>query len=223
MKELEEQIQKTFGAMVSNGKLAALIEENVEKAVTQMIRSAFDYHSPFTRALSEYLNKNLRVDLDGIGLAGYGDFLAKVIRQKMDAAVFKYGEGLIGKQIEELLAKAPEQITLSQVIEEFEKFIREEDGEGRASVDCELKDSESATGYFRVKLSAKGARNLADKNYELACDGTGEIYQISVPYSGDITKQLFVGPLFGFTRMLFQMYAAKTRLVVDEQWRDQVD
>jgi len=223
MKELEEQIQKAFGAMVSSGKLATIIEENVQKSVESIIRSAFDYHGTVPRALAEYLNKNLKVDFEGIGLAGYNEFIAKIIRQKLDAVVFKYGEGLIGKQIDELLSNPPESITLSQLIEQYHKFAREEQDEEPFAMSCEVIESDSVSGYCRVKLGAKSSRTRSEKHYELALTGKGEVYSISAPYSGDITKRLFVGPLFGFERLLFQMYAAKTRLVIDAAWRELVN
>jgi len=31
----------------------------------------------------------------------------------------------------------------------------------------------------------------------------------------DVSKKLFIGPLYGFERTLFQFYTAKTRLVID--------
>ena len=32
----------------------------------------------------------------------------------------------------------------------------------------------------------------------------------------DPSKKIFCGPFYGFDRLLFQMYAAKTKLIIDE-------
>ena len=214
MKELEQAIQTAFAGMVTSGKLTALIEEGVHGAVKSVITGCFNSYSPFQKALAEHINNNLKIDLDGIGLAGYNALLMNIIKAKLDASVVKYAERLISKELDDLLVNPPAEIKLSELVTMLREHSREDDQSG--GVSCHVQHSDSSAGWGHVKLDVKPNQSARDCRYDLAYTDKGEVYRIGLPYHDDITKRVFAGPFFGFDRALFQMHAAKTKLIIDE-------
>lgn len=215
MKELEVAMQVAFDRMVKAGKLDQIVEAKVQKAVEEVVSDAFSYNSPFRESLKEHLKNNITVDLSSIGLGAYNDFILKVIKAKLDASVFRFAEKQIGETMDKLLKPAPVEIKLSELVEQFKEFVHnDEDRDG--GISCHIESSETISGYSTVRLDSKPRVAARDCRYDIALNKNGEVYRIALPYTGDITKKIFAGPFYRFEQTLFQLYAAKTRLILDE-------
>lgn len=215
MKELEQAIQTAFAGMVSSGQLGKIIETNVQKAVEKTLDDVFKSYSPFQKNLTEHIQKTLNVDFGGIGLAGYNEIVLKIIKAKLDASVFKFAEKQISASLDELLENPPAEIKLSELVEMLSKEARAEDNHERG-ISCHVVENDNNDRWGTVKLDKKPRVAARDCQFDIAYTDKGEIYRIGIPYHGDVTKKLFAGPFFGFERALFQMYAAKTRLILDD-------
>ena len=221
MKELEQAIQTAFTDMVTSGQLKKVIETNVQKAVESVLSDCFRNYSPFQKALAEHINATLRVDFERLGLAGYNATLLQIIKTKLDAAVFQFAEKQIGEGLAELLQNPPAEIKVSELVAMLKKQLQEDSSYHEESrpdvVDCEVQtDTGIVAGYGQVKLTVKRRGSTDGRCYELAIDSEQRVYRVSLPYQGDISKRVFAGPFFDFERALFQIYAAKTKLVLDE-------
>lgn len=200
MKELEEAITKTFGDMVASGKLTEIIEGHVQKSVDSVFRSFFETYSPFQEALQEYINQNLRVNFEGLGLA---------------AAVFKFAEKQITQGLEYIFEGAPAEIKLSALVAMLEESERQDDSQSEG-ISCHVELDKYTEGYHWIKLDRKRRKSSDECEYSIAVNKQGEGYNIGLPHRGDVTKKLFAGPFYGFDRALFQLYAAKSKLIIDE-------
>lgn len=215
MKELEQAITTAFADMVDSGKLKKTIEDAVQGSVARALTDCFHSYSPFHKSLSEHINKSLGVDLSSLGLSGYNATLLQIIKAKLDANICRFADEQFAKSLEKLLADAPPEIKLSDLVEKFRRFANDEN-ECDNGISCHLVMSEgSCRGYGRLHLDIKSGKDAWNCRYHISFADKGEIYNISLPDSGDPSKRIFAGPFYGFDRMLFQMYAAKTKLILD--------
>lgn len=220
MKELEQAMTAVFAKMVANGDLNQIVEESVKGAVKRVIADCFTSYSPFHKQLGEHINKTLAVDFSALGLAGYNDFLLKVIKTKLDAAVFQFAEQHISQGLDELLKPAPKEIKLSALIELLREARREDLTGEEDGISWHVRKAGTVSRYRYVHLDPKRGKSYDECGYQLSVTDQGEVYRLVLPWSGDVSKKIFAGPFYGFDRALFQMYAAKTKLILDEEAED---
>lgn len=214
MNELSQAIQTAFTGMVESGQLTKIIEANVQKSVETVLSEALRSYSPFQKALAEHVQKSLSVDFSNLGLAGYNETILKIIKAKLDASIHKFADKQFAESMDELLQNPPAEIKLSALVKMLSDEAKEDDN--HEGISWHLVMSDSSDGWGHLKMDAKPDVRKDDCRFEIAFTAKGEIYRIYIPYSGDVTKKIFAGPFFGFERVLFQMYAAKTKLILDE-------
>ncbi|WP_198364066.1 hypothetical protein [Burkholderia ubonensis] len=86
--------------------------------MTGLLRSDSD----FGKQLSEHVKKAVQVDFSNLGIPGYNDLILKIILQRVDASLNEQIEKHVTSQLDELLAPAPEEIKLSELVADFIKF-----------------------------------------------------------------------------------------------------
>lgn len=211
MKELETAIVAAFTKMAETGAIEKIVAEKIAKTVDSILDDALRSYSDFGKQLKETINASLHVDMKGLSLTGYNDIILKIIKAKLDNSIEIVGAARIEKELEELLAAPPAEIKLSELVEQLKN--------GRTGGDwyqctC-IVDWGSNDGWGRIYLDEDGDKSKRDCDHELAFTKDGEIYSISID-GRDPSKKLFIGPFYSFERSLFQMYVAKTKLIVDE-------
>ena len=214
MKELEQIVQHALAQMAESGQFNKIVEAMVHKSVEEIISQCFNYGGPFQKQLAEAINKNIHIDFSHLGLAGYNQTLLNIIKAKLDSSIVQFAQKQISEGLDQLFATPPAEIKLSELVELYKKYLAEDDRDKEMEINAKVIRSEGCDGYWRLKLD--GVPNKYGKQFEIACDNKGNIYSISAPYHGDLTKALFAGPFYGFERALWQMYAAKTKLVIDD-------
>lgn len=214
MKELQAAIETAFTGMVERGELNKVITEALEKSVTSVIKQTFETYSPFQKALKEHVEKTLVINFDDLGLAGYNALLLKIIKSRVEASIFQVAEKQITAGLDELMANPPSEFKLSELIKEFRESTKG-DRPPDDGISFHCKAADSSDGYFHCAFDEKSRKSEYDCGYRFAVTDKGEIYSLKFPYEGDVTKGLFVGHRFGFERTLFQLWAAKSKIVMD--------
>jgi hypothetical protein len=215
MKELETAIVAAFNKMAETGAIQTIIENKIEKTVADILDGILKSYSDFGKNLATHIQQSLNVDLSQLGLVGYNDIVLKIIKAKLDDSINIIGKNRLEKELSELLVNPPAEIKLSQLVTDMKESYQDR---GYSQCTCIVEDSAYSSticqAYLRIYLDAKEK----DKNsceYRLGVTDKGEVYSFNI--SGrDPAKTIFVGPSYGFDRALFQMYTAKTKLIVDE-------
>jgi hypothetical protein len=211
MKELESAIVAAFTKMAETGAIQAIIEKKIEKTVDEILGDALRSYSDFGKNLSEVIKGAMNVDLRQLGLVGYNDIVLKIVKAKLDHSMEVFGKAQIEKYLEELLKCPPAEIKLSELVEQLKEAHSDDE---RYECTCIVEWGKS-DGWGRVYLDKNGDKRKYDCEHSLSFTKEGEIYSFSIE-GRDPSKKIFCGPFYGFERTLFQMYAAKTRLIVDE-------
>ncbi|WP_174908042.1 hypothetical protein [Burkholderia diffusa] len=222
MKDLEQVVASAFSNIVSAGAIEKAIEEKLTKTITSIIDSELQSYSDFGKQLSEHVKKAVQVDFSKLGIPGYNDLILKIIRQRVDANLNEQIGKHVTSQLDELLAPAPEEVKLSELVADFIKFQAD-----RQSYSCSCDLPERIT--LGVSIEGSFTHVYLDKEHgsdRYECPWRidtmdGRVYSVKINEI-DPKKALFIGPIYGFERKLFQLYAAGTKLVIDSDV-DEID
>lgn len=215
MKELQDAIVGAFGRMAESGALDKAIETQMEKCVLGIIQSALGQYSAFGKDLGAAIERALAVDLDKLGLTGYNETVLKAAKHMLDQHVSEQAAQELQRGLSKLLSPAPEEIKLSELVEAFKRHIIEDRYIDRDDeITLIVERSETSPGYVHIHMDATPGEQAYTCEHRLDVTPKGAVYALKT--SGADSKCLFFGPHYDFSKKLFQLYAAKTRLLVDE-------
>ncbi|KWK79403.1 hypothetical protein WM16_07620 [Burkholderia ubonensis] len=215
MKELEQVVASAFSNIVNAGVIEKAIEEKLSKTITSIIDEELRSYSDFGKLLSEHVKKAVQVDFSNLGIPGYNDLILKIIRQRVDASLNEQIEKHVTSQLEELLAPAPEEIKLSELVADFIKFQADKQ---LYSCSCDLPDRitllvETSGSFTHIALDKEFGTERYRCPWRIDTND-GRVYSVKIDET-DPKKAIFIGPMYGFERRLFQLYAAGTKLIID--------
>jgi len=217
MKEMESAVVAAFTTMAESGALQKIIEEKVAKTVSDCVGNVLSSYSDFGKALSEHVKGALNVDFKELGLVGYNEIVLKIIKTKLTDSINTVGKQRIEKELSELLVDPPAEIKLSALVDQFKERLDREDRRS-SRITC-IVDTSDLTGlcpgYAHVFIDKKSGTSKYSCQIQIDVTPTGEVYGLKIG-GQDIKNTLFLGPHFGFERSLFQMYAAGTKIIVDD-------
>lgn len=215
MQELEAAIQTAFKGMVATGQLAKIVETQVQRSVENVLNDTFRSGSVFQKALADHVQKAIGLDFSDLGLVGYNVVVRNIIKAKLDATINHFAIKQIEACLDEVLQNPPTEITLAELRDLLREHQRNHYREER-EISCHVVMNENTCpGYGVLKMDVKPNVSAKECGFEIAFTDTGEIYRLGLPYQGNFDNRVFVGPFYGFERALFQMYVAKTKLVLN--------
>lgn len=216
MKEMELAVVAAFNKMAEGGAIQKVIEEKMAATVAEVIGKVLGRYSDFGKKLEDHVAASLNIDLCDLNLVGYNETVLKIIRQQLDESINTIGRKRMEESMKELLSNPPAEITLSQLVEEMKK-ANEDRGYYECTCIVEYSDTSFCSDYKRVYLDKEGGKSNRECDIQLAVTGSGEVFSFSIR-GQDLKATIFAGPFYGFDRNLFQMYAAKTKLIIDEDY-----
>lgn len=223
MQDMTNAVAAAFQNIVASGAIEKAIEENIAKTVSSAIKQQLESYSDFGKKLSDHVKSALQVNFDDLGLSGYNDLILKIVRAQVDAHV----GNVLAKQVEEQMAKllqpAPAEIKLSELIKDFIERNKPDGCECGGSDQISLHIEESRYGSRWIGLDKEEGKSEYSCEIRFAVsESDGKIFGLRLD-GKEADKTLFVGPIYGFERSLFQMYAAGTKVVVDGDSADDFD
>ncbi len=167
------------------------------------------------KALQAYVKESLQVDFRELDLLGYNAVVLAVVRQKLDNAIHQVGIEKLKKDMDELLGEtAPAEIKLSELLVEFKAWARRQQKYAIKRSDvCTIHIGEREYGSRWIYLDPAKVEKYQCK-FRMLVREDGEVSQWTLD-GMDPKNALFLGPLYGFEKRMFQMYAAGTRLIID--------
>lgn len=217
-------------------KGVAAIEAQVAKTVQEAIRSTLGEYSDFGKQVKEAVAKALAIHGD-LDLPSYNHTVLQLIRMNVEKATRDSIQGQVAERMKFLLEPAPAEILLSDLIAQYRKYLQDR---SEAGCVCDSRQKfyvrlhEDAPYFFHVALSDDTPTKHSSPDIAFGVSFAriesrpdekrrGEIYTLRFAHAKEVERDLFVGPLYGFERMLFQMHAAKTKVVIDVESQSEVD
>lgn len=222
MQELQNVVSTAFANIVASGAIEKAIEEKLQKTITEAIDGELRSYSDFGKAIGERIKQSLQINFDTLGLPGYNDLVLKIVSQQLEVNMSSALSEHIQERMTELLAPAPASINLSDLVAEFIKLDTERASYAPTSDEFTLivkRDTEIRSMRFEyVYLDPDAYKSEYQCKYQIRIvDGVVS----NVTFNDvDPSKKLFVGKLYGFERRLFQLYAAGTKLVLDDETKE---
>jgi hypothetical protein len=208
MKELKQLVSEAFDRIVASGAIEQAIEKKLTDTITSAIDEQLRSYSDFGKDVKEQVAKAIGVDLSLAGLPTYGHLVTEIIRRQVEAQMHGEFAARLEKDIAALLAPAPAEISLEALVEEFIK-AHEEGREGRKFT---LLIEDDGCGFQYVYLDPSERTDKYSCNYRIGVH-KGEVFSLNFGRQ-DVQKNLFIGPLGGFEKLLFQLFHAKSKLAI---------
>lgn len=211
MDPLKQAVAAAFDKIVASGVIEQTIEKKLTETIVDAIGSHLRSYSDFGQAIQKQVQQAIGVDLERADLPSYNDFVLKVIRKQLDSAMADTAAKQLEENMAKLLVKAPAEITLQQLVDDFIEAFKE-DREGQ---EFTLHIDHSSYGFKYVCLDVEEGKGEYSCDFRIGVDRDGHVFSLQLG-GKDVTKTLFVGPIYGFERAVFQLYTAKTKIVIED-------
>lgn len=206
-------VEDSMRHMLESDVMQTTIRTQLEKTLAGIIAEVIGgYKSPFKVALEEYVKAALPMDFRSIGLEGYQGAILAAIRQQLDASLMAWVQKGISEHLAELMEPPPECMTVEALREMLSKEKDQDDNES-CYVRTEITHRDTP-GYWNVQFIVQHGHR--EEITTVSVDRDGCIYNIHLPYRGQVTKGVFMGQLHGFELALFRFYVGKTKLVRED-------
>lgn len=218
MDQLKQAVAAAFDNVVASGAIETAIEKQLANTITRAIEEQFSSYGDFSKAIKAKVSALVDVDLAAIDLPSYRDLVGKIIQKRVGAVMAEQFTTQLDKDMCALLSPAPETITLEKLIEQFvaAKLDYRDDLRGEAftlHIDRDKSPSLVSAGYLDVHLDAESDVEKNRCDFHLRVRGDGEVWALTIGGT-EVKNKIFMGPLFNFEKSLFQMYTAKTKLII---------
>lgn len=218
MDQLKNAVTVAFDNIVASGAIEAAIQEQIGKAVTGAIKDQISgYNSDFSKKINERVKALIDVNLDEIDLPSYRQLIADIIKKRVGAVMTTEFTEKLDKDIGELLQPAPAEITLENLLEEFKASKKGAHNAYELSGNrftLIIERNERLDGYMDVYLDEEPHKEKYSCDIHFRIKDAGEVWGLKLN-GDDLKSKIFVGPMFNFEKRLFQMYTAKTRLIIE--------
>ena len=217
MDQLKEAVAAAFDKVVASGAIEEAIHKQIGAAVTAGINEHLRDYSDFGKALKAKIGTLIEVDLDTIDLPSYRQLVGDIIKKRVGAVMTTEFTEKLGKDISELLQPAPAEITLENLLEEFKASKKDAHNAYELSGNrftLIIERNERLDGYMDVYLDEEPRKEKYSCDIHFRIKDAGEVWSLKLN-GDDLKNKIFVGPMFNFEKRLFQMYTAKTRLIIE--------
>lgn len=212
MKTIEQAVHAAFTNIVASGAIEQAIEKKIGETIASAVEEQFRSYSDFGKALKEQVAKAVQVDLASMDFPSYADLVMKIIRRQVDASMKSSFTERLEKDMAELLAPAPAEITLEKLVDDFIEEFKERHGNDRSGEEFTLRIEQESASFTYIALDKEPDQDKYRCDFRIGLHN-GAVFTLQLG-GADVKDKLFIGPLHGFERTLFQLYAAKSKIVV---------
>lgn len=197
------------------------VKKRLEKTIEEIIDDTFRKWGTFGENLKSYIDKNLNVNIENLGIEGYNTLALKVIQEELDKVITTQGIEKIKDTTREILSDVKSEYTLSEIIEALkEENLKEEyefDEEDTIAIIIEGDED----GYKHIYLSLEEPTSIYGKvskhsyDYQIAINRLGKPYSIKLKNNEIDTKKI-LGGLYGLDRLLFKIFSSGAKIILDK-------
>ena len=87
MIDLNKIVNETLVNLEEEKFVEKVVKERLEKTITGIVYDVFREYSDFGKSLKTYIEGNLNVDLDKLGLQGYNTLALEAIKEQLDQTI----------------------------------------------------------------------------------------------------------------------------------------
>ena len=221
-------VQEMFGRILSEKIQAGALEEAIIKKVDSLIESTADdvfrSYSDLGKALKEKMTKAIMPQLEKMDdLPTYHDFVLNRLKVAAQGFYDSRLTEVLDKEFEEIMAEVPEKITLSYIVNSLLEEAQE-DNEPEGSITLIINDNNyswSKPGYsvtvYIDKEADQSEHNCSFYLHLSKDEETGKYDILSIKIDDKKPGEaLSMGRLYRMEKILFNVYAMKGRIELDQ-------
>lgn len=216
---MSEEIKKLTADAVNeyfaSGKFKKTLDDNIEKAIRESIEGAFGYSGTAKKQIEEAIKTSIKLDFSQIDIPDFNRIIVDFVKHKTLNILEKQSHEILGRELAEMLAPAPETITVQGIVDLF----KEECQSDGVDEDCLLVEIDKDQKYgidLKIWTGAKTKKSYYDST-ERKVDPDVDLYinkdkkTISIIRNPEIKKN-FGTANFNFDAKIFLMYSAGTKI-----------
>lgn len=207
MIDLNKIVNETLANLEEEKFVEKVVKERLEKTITGIVDDVFREYGEFGRKLKDYIENNLNVNLERLGLEGYNTLALAAIKEQLDQTITVQGIEKLKKTTEEILSDVKEIYNLSELIGILKsKSLIEYDDRITLFIEKE--------GIFtHIYMDNEEKYRKYDCDYQI---NLKEDKPYSIKLKGDeINTKKILGGFYGLDRELFKIYATGSKIKLD--------
>lgn len=225
-------VQEMFGRILSEKIKAGALEEAIIKKVDSLIESTADdvfrSYSDLGKALKEKMTKAIMPQLEKMDdLPTYHDFVLNRLKVAAQGFYDSRLTEVLDKEFEEIMAEVPENITLSYIVNSLlEEAQEDNEYEGEITLiiedfkdkhDWKFGDYGDSLSVYIDKEPNQDSRHCAYDLHLSKDKETGKYDILSIRVDDKKPgESLSMGRLYNMEKILFNVYAMKGRIELDQ-------
>ena len=214
--EIKQMVMESLEEMEKSGKIKEIINSRVGRTVTSIADDLLKDWSDFGKALKTKLKESLKISFDELTIPEYNELILNQIQGVFNSHINELGIKQIKENVEKLLSSdIPKEIKLSEIIEKFKeeviKYAYEPIEERDISFHCE--GPKYSTQMYHISFDKEENKNEYECKYRLSISDNklASVHNKDFDYE----KHPMIGSIYGFERLMFQLYCNGSRIIVD--------
>ena len=198
---------------------AAYMKSKVHDCVKRHLDAALASYSELGKQIETAVENALRID-GQLDLPSYNEMIIKFVELQVQHLTADAIQKTAASRLKELLTPAPTKIKLSELLEQYRQQLKDEQDDGCVcygedddlNISCRVTAHEHG-GYRGIELREKASERTAA--IYIGITKENKVYYIRFRDQA-VETRMFVGPVYGFERMIYQMKAAGTIIEIDD-------
>lgn len=239
--DFNELFKTSFAKVMASGEIEAHFEKTIKETITSQMDRAIRWDNEFEKQIKEVFKEILHFDPRQMKLDDYRDLVMTTVRAHIQDHFNAELVERIKNDLDRITSSAPERTAISEMREEFEKHVREENDDGCGCHDPEEEEvdytfifEKSKYGSMYLYMDEKPDKSKYDCKYRLFLTNVDKeertegqknelrIFNVSVDGNeiGDKSFRNKIPSFFGYGSDLYAMYLRKSVIVADETPQD---
>lgn len=212
MTEFHSIISAAVAAKMTPGFIDKEVGARVDKLIIESIDASLRKYSDTGDMITKAVGEALRVDR--LDLPTYGNVVAAMLKEQIEACVAPLIAGRLAADMEELLNLAPKEVKLSEIAADMCKR-HEGDGYGEVITVIVERNEYGSTWIYLDEDQVLEERNKNRADYRLLVGKDGKISSATMR-EHDIKSSRHFGSSYGLEQKIRAWFACGTIIIIDE-------
>ncbi len=213
-------VQAMFGQVlqqkIQSGALEIALAKQADKLIEECASDVLRSYGDVGKAVKEAMTKAITPNLNDLAdFPKYHNFVMNRLRIAAQSFCDQRLTDVLDKELADIIAGLPEQITLSSLLNMVAENIRENSSLGdHYDEQMTLIIENSSYGGRHIYIGKQSGKERYNCEYQVSINDDGGIYSMKIDGS-DAKHSKFAGPFYRFERLMMNLYAMRGKLLLD--------
>lgn len=213
--DIEKAVQEKFYVIAQSGVIEEAIKEQLEKSIKSMISDCLKEYSDFGKTIKKKIKESLNLGNMDLDLPSYNQLVCNWVTEIVNQQIITDSKAQIQKNIKMFFKPLKKlEYKISEIIEKFKELIYEPDDYNITFI-ADAPSTGIAPGYLHFYFDEKPNREKFSCDYKFGLTPEGELFTVTI--SGVDGNKIKFDPGYGFDSFLFQLFAAKIKIIDDSE------